>query len=52
MTNVASRTSPEEPDATSYALRGWGRTARLRAIRLSEALPSFASLVVWLILRR
>jgi hypothetical protein len=52
MTNVASASRPEEPDVTSYAVTGWGRTARLCAIRLAEAAPAFVPLMVWLSLRR
>jgi hypothetical protein len=41
----------EDQDVTSYALARWDRTARLCAIRLSEALPAFAPLL-WVFLRR
>jgi hypothetical protein len=39
----------EEQDPTTYALGGWGRTARLCAIRLAESVPGPATaLVMWL----
>jgi hypothetical protein len=41
----------KDQDITSYALARWDRTARLCAIRLSEALPALAPLL-WVILRR
>lgn len=41
----------EDQDVTSYALARWDRTARLCAIRLTEALPAFAPLL-WVIMRR
>ncbi len=52
MTNVAAPDGPDDLDVTRYAVRGWGRTARLCAIRLAEAVPAAVLLVVWLILRR
>ncbi len=52
MTNVAAPGGPEDADVTHYAVRGWGRTARLCVIRLAEAVPVVVLLVVWLILRR
>ncbi len=51
MTNVAAGGDTDAPDVTSYAVRGWGSTARLCAVRLAEAVPAIVS-VVWLILRR
>jgi hypothetical protein len=50
-TKVALGSSPEDPDVTSYALARWDRTARLCAIRLTEAMPTVFP-VIWLILRR
>ena len=52
MTNVAADDGPDDSDVTGYAVRGWGRTARLCAIRLAEAVPAVVPVVVWLILRR
>jgi len=52
MTNVAADDGPDDPDVTTYAVRDWGRTARLCAIRLAEAVPAVLPVVVWLILRR
>ena len=52
MTNVAAPGEPEDSDVTGYAVRTWGRTARLCAIRLAEAVPVVTPLAVWLILRR
>jgi hypothetical protein len=37
---------------TRYALAGWGRTARLCAVRLAERSPLIAYLLIWLTLRR
>jgi hypothetical protein len=43
----------EEQDATAYALGGWGRTARLCAIRLAGSAPApIAAFVIWLCSRR
>ena len=39
-------------DVLDYALARWDRTLRLCAIRVSESMPVFASLVWWLVLRR
>ncbi len=52
MTNVAAPGGPDDPNVTGYAVRGWGRTARLCAIRLSGAVPGAVILAGWLILRR
>jgi hypothetical protein len=49
--NVAPGGEPEDQDVTGYALARWDRTARLCAIRLTEAVPAVVPLV-WLILRR
>ncbi len=51
LTNVTPGDESEDQDITGYALARWDRTARLCAIRLTEAVPAFAPLV-WLILRR
>ena len=50
-TKVTPGVEPEDQDVTGYALARWDRTARLCAIRLTEAVPAFAPLL-WLILRR
>lgn len=50
-TRVAPGGEPDDPDVISYALARWDRTARLCAIRLTEAVPAVVPLV-WLILRR
>jgi hypothetical protein len=50
-TKVTPGCELKDQDVTSYALTRWDRTARLCAIRLSEALPAFAPLL-WMILRR
>lgn len=52
MTNVAADDGPDEPDVTAYAVHDWGRTARLCAIRMAEAVPAALPVVVWWILRR
>lgn len=36
----------EDQDLTSYALGGWGRTARLCAIRLTEAIPALTTVIL------
>jgi hypothetical protein len=41
-----------DQDVTTWALARWDRTARLCAIRLTEAVPTVAPLVFWLALRR
>jgi hypothetical protein len=51
MSNVAPGGDPAAPDITRYALRGWGPTARLCTIRLSEAAAPLVALI-WLALRR
>jgi hypothetical protein len=51
LTKVAPGGSPEDPDVISYALARWDRTARLCAIRLTEAMPTVVP-VIWLILHR
>jgi hypothetical protein len=51
MLTKAAPDSREDPDVIRYALGRWDRTARLCAIRLSEAAPAVVPLV-WLILRR
>jgi hypothetical protein len=50
-TKVTPGRELEDQDVTSYALSRWDRTARLCAIRLTEALPAFSPLL-WVILRR
>jgi hypothetical protein len=50
-TNVAPGSEPGDPDVIAYALGRWDRTARLCAIRLTEAVPAVVPLV-WLILHR
>ncbi len=42
---------PEDQDVTSYALTRWDRTARLCAIRLTEALPALTPLI-WIFMHR
>jgi len=39
-----------ECDETCYALRSWGRTARLCLLRLTEQVPSVV--IIWLTTRR
>jgi hypothetical protein len=50
LVNVAPGGEPEDPAVVRDALDSWGRTARLCAIRLAEAVPAVAP-VVLLILR-
>jgi hypothetical protein len=50
-TRVAPGDEPDDSDVINYALARWDRTARLCAIRLTEAAPAVVPLV-WLILRR
>jgi hypothetical protein len=51
LTKVAPGGKPDDLDVISYALTRWDRTARLCAIRLTEAVPALVPLV-WVILRR
>ena len=55
LTKVTPGGEPQDQDqgqdVTGYALARWDRTARLCAIRLTEAVPAFAPLL-WMILRR
>lgn len=52
MKKLAPGAEPGSQDVTGYALTGWGRTARLCAIRLTEAIPALATLAVMLAMRR
>jgi hypothetical protein len=36
----------DDQDITGYAIEGWGRTVRLCAIRLTEAIPTLATLAL------
>lgn len=49
--NVSPGGPPDDRDLVMYVLARWDRTARLCAIRLTEAIPAVVPLV-WLILRR
>jgi hypothetical protein len=51
-TNVAPARDAEEHDVIGHALADWGRTARLCAIQLTQAVPTFVTLVAWLLMRR